>query len=141
MRSLAVALLALSLTGCALDDELSLRREIGRIVPDGAEQQDECDFGSGFVENAPASLRCRFLVDGNVGDAAATVARNLRDTGLRAESKPGAGPSARLLYGLNEEYAVHLALIAERRYLFFQVRQSPVPVGMTGIDVTVSQRK
>jgi hypothetical protein len=141
MRLLAVVVLALSLTGCALDAEITLHSQIGRIVPDGAEQQGECDFGSGFVENAPASLRCRFLVDGDVGDAAATVQRNLRDLGLRAESKPGAGPSARLLYGLNEEYAVHLALIAERRYLFFQLLHSPVPVGKTGIDVTVSQRE
>jgi hypothetical protein len=37
------------------------------------------------------------------------------------------------------ELVVHLALIAERRFLFFQAQRSPVPIGGTGIDVTLTR--
>jgi hypothetical protein len=139
VKLLALVLVALSAAGCGFGDEATLRDEMSRIVPADAEQQDECDYASGFVENAPPSLRCRFLADGRVPDVSATIARNLREAGLRVESRPGAGPSARLLYGRSDEYAAQLALIAERRFLFFQLRRSPVPVGETGVDVTLTR--
>lgn len=139
MKTTLLALLPFLLLGCAVGEEQSLRTEIGRIVPAGAEQQGECDHASGFVENANPSLRCRFLARGKVDDVAATIERSLLDAGMRVEVKPGAGPSARLIFGNKEASVVHLALIAEGRFLLFQLRRSPVPVGRTGIDITLAR--
>lgn len=139
MKTPLLALLAFLLVGCALGEERSMRTQIARLVPAGAEQQGECEYASGFVENANPSLRCWFLVRGPVDGVAATIEQRLRGAGMRIEVKPGAGPSARLLSGNEEASIVHLALIAERRFLFFQARRSPVPVGRTGIDITLAQ--
>lgn len=139
MKALSLALLGFLLVGCAVGDERGLRTQIGRFVPDGAEQQDECDYASGFVENANPRLRCWFLVRGRVDDVTAAIERSLRDAGMHVEVKAGAGPSARLLYGNEDASVVHLALIAERRLLFFQARRFPVPVGHTGIDITLAR--
>lgn len=137
---LSLALLAFLLLGCAVGEEQSLRIQIGRFVPAGAKPQGECDYASGFVESANPSLRCRFLARGQVDDVAATIERSLRDAGMRVEVRPGAGPSARLLFGNEEGSVVHLALIAEGRFLFFQAGRSPVPVRRTGIDITLARK-
>jgi hypothetical protein len=139
VRTLALIAVALSASGCGFGDQATLRAEIGRIVPADARQQEECDYASGLVENVPSSLRCRFLVHGSVADITATIRRNLRGAGLRGHSRRGAGPSARLMYGRSRRYAVHLAVIGEGHFLFFQLRRSPVPPGQTGVDVTLAR--
>lgn len=134
-----LVLLALLLVGCAAGEEQRLRTQMGKLLPAGAEQQGECDYASGVVESANPSLRCRFLVRGRVDGITATIKRRMREAGMRVEVKPGAGPSARLLFGTEEASVVHLALIAQGRFLFFQARRSPVPVGRTGIDITLAR--
>jgi hypothetical protein len=44
------------------------------------------------------------------------------------------------VYGQSDDYAVAIALIAERRFLFFEARRSVVPVGTTGIDVLITSK-
>ena len=117
-----------------------MRTQIGEFAPARAEQQGECEYASGFVESANPSLRCRFLIRGQVADVAATIEQRLREAGMRVQVQPGSEPSARLLLGTDEASVVHLALIAERRFLFFQARRFPVPVGRTGIDITLARR-
>lgn len=134
-----LSLLTFLLVGCSAGEEQRLRAQIGSFVAAAAEQQGECAYASGFVEKADPSLRCWFLVRGAVDNVAATIERRLRDAGMRVEVKPGAGPSARLLFGHEEAAVVHLALIAERRFLFFQARRLPVPVDLTGIDITLTR--
>ena len=134
-----LALLTLLLMGCAVGHERSMRSQIGGFLPAGAKQQGECEYASGFVESAKPSLRCWFLVRGQVDDVTATIERRLRHAGMRVKAKQGAGPSARLLIRNEEASVVHLALIAERRFLLFQARRTPVPVGRTGIDITLAR--
>jgi hypothetical protein len=54
------------LVGCAGTEQDRLQAEIDALRPDGATKHGECNLTSGFVENAPASLACRYLVDGRL---------------------------------------------------------------------------
>ena len=126
--------------GCAVGEEARLRAEIREIVPSSAEQQERCDYASGFVENARPSLRCRFLVAGTVADVAATMRARMRERKLAVDERPGAGPSARVFNARRSRVALQVALIAPGRFLFFQARRAPVPPGRTGIDVWIQRR-
>ena len=140
MGRLILVLAVLLAWGCRIADEAALREEMARIAPNGARRQGDCERASGFVENAPPSLRCRFLMQGAVRNVIGALERKLRNAGLRVQTRPAGGPSARLVHGQSDHYAVAIALIGEQRFLFFQVRRSVVPVGSTGIDVLITRK-
>jgi hypothetical protein len=138
---LAVLTFALLTAGCAADAQPSLRHDISRIVPAGSKQQGECDYASGYVENAPPELRCRFVVRGTVPDVTAEIDRNLRAAGFRVSVRRPGGPAARVVNGVSEKSAASIGVIAPGRPLFFQLGTGRVATGLAGIDVSLGRRK
>jgi hypothetical protein len=136
-----VLILALLMTGCAADAQPSLRHDIGRIVPAGSKQRGECDYASGYVEDAPPELRCWFVVRGRVPDVTAELQRNLRGAGFSVSVRRPDGPAARVVNGVNEKSAAAVGVIAPGRPLFFQLGTGRVAVGHAGIDVSLARRK
>jgi hypothetical protein len=136
-----VLLVALLATGCAAAAESSLRRNISQIVPAGSKQQGECDYASGYVEDAPPELRCWFVVRGHVPDITDEIQRNLRASGFSVTVRRPDGPAARVVNGVNEKSAASVGVIAAGRPLFFQLGKGKVAKGHAGIDVSLARRK
>jgi hypothetical protein len=136
--ALAVALLA---TGCAVDAQSSLRRDISRIVPAGSKQQGTCDYASGFVEDAPPQLRCWFVVPGRTSRVTAEVDRNLRASGFAVSVRRPGGPAARIVVGQGDKSATTVALIAPGRPLFFQLGKGPIAAAHVGIDISLGRKQ
>jgi hypothetical protein len=137
----AVLTVALFATGCAANAQPSLGHDISRIVPAGSQQRGECDYASGYVEDAPPELRCWFVVRGRVPDITAELQRNLRAAGFSVSVRRPDGPAARVVNGVNEKSAASVGVIASGRPLFFQLGAGRIAVGHAGIDVSLSRRK
>lgn len=140
---LAVILLALVATGCAASDKDRLESEAARLVPKTAERQGECDWASGFVENAPAALSCRYFVRGDVPTWAKLAQDRLRDRGysIQVVSLPPDAPTSWLANGLQPERHVSVGLVSPGHALDWQLGSLTVPSGYVGLYVRVSERE
>ena len=143
-RALATVIAACSfaLTGCSTTAEERLQRRIDALLPEQARQSGDCDWASGFVENAPASLTCRYLVDGQVKAVDAIVRENLRAQGygLHSRARARGAPTVRLFSARREDYVASIGLVAPGDPLDWQLDTTPVPAGSVGIFVALTER-
>jgi hypothetical protein len=135
--------LALLLGGCAADERHELQSEIDALLPDGARRATECNWASGFVEEAPASLICSYFGNGDVRANANTIRRKLRGQGFTfrlVHRRPDA-PTQWLVAGHDNRYSTSVGLGAPGDPLDWQTNQLPVPSGQVGLHIAVSERE
>src|SRR5919108_6513133 len=75
------AVAAVALVACAVDIQARMQGEIDGLLPEGARKSGECNWASGFVENAPASLACTYLLDGGLASVGRMMAERLHARG------------------------------------------------------------
>ena len=137
------AVAAVALVACAVDIQARMQGEIDGLLPEGARKSGECNWASGFVENAPASLACRYLLDGDLASVGRMMAERLHARGYAfqpAERASGA-PTAWLVAGRNSDYFASIGLVAPGDPLDWQLNETPVPPATVGIFVHVTERR
>jgi len=144
-RAVAATISALSLvlTGCAASDQGRLQAQIDALLPEGAEKSGDCNWASGFVENAPASLACRYIVEGQVAAVEAKLRKSLRanDYAVRSAALPQDAPTARLFSGQHDEFVASIGLVGPGDPLEWQLNETPVPPRKVGVFVQIAERR
>jgi hypothetical protein len=135
--------LTLLLGGCAADERHELQSEIDNLLPDRARPAMECNWASGFVEEAPASLICSYFANGDVRANANTIGRKLRGQGytFRLVHRRPDAPTQWLVAGHDSRYSASVGLVASGDPLDWQTKQLPVPSGHVGLYIAVSERE
>jgi hypothetical protein len=145
MRRCAILLSTFTffLGGCSGGDEARLQSEIDSLLPDGAKQTGECNWASGFIEDAAASLACSYLVNGELGSVATAARTKLRARGyaLRVVHLPRDAPLEWLVSGQQRDYQASVGLVAPGHPLDWQRNWLPVPPGKVGVYVQVAERQ
>jgi hypothetical protein len=144
VRSPVVVFLAVTilLGACAAGDRQRLQSEIDGLLPDGARRTRECNWASGFIENAPASLACSYFVEGDVRSVATVVRRKLGDRGYNVSlvRLPPGAPTKWLARGQNAEYLASVGLVSPGDPLNWQLNRLPVPPAEVGVHIHVIER-
>jgi hypothetical protein len=141
--AILISTLTLFLGGCSEGDRQRLQAEMEGLVPNGASQTGECNWASGFIENAPASLACSYLANGNVGSVATVTRTKFRVRGyaVRVLPLPRTAPTKWLINGQQTDYYASVGLIAPGHPLDWQRNRLPVPPGKVGVYVQVAERQ
>ena len=131
------------LAGCSAGDKHRLQAEIDGLLPDGARRAGECNWASGFTENAPASLACSYFVEGDVRSVANVARTKLRSRGYKFSvvRLPTDAPTEWLVRGQHIDYYASVGVVAPGDPLNWQLNRLPVPPGDVGFYVQVAERE
>src|SRR5215211_3899541 len=142
-RGISLFVVAVLVAACSAGDKQQLQSEIDSLLPEGARRASECNWASGFVENAPASLVCSYFVKGEISSLANVALRKLRSRGdkLSVVRLPTGAPTKWLVRGQSADYFASVGLIAPGHPLNWPLNRLPVPPGQVGVFVQVAERE
>jgi hypothetical protein len=142
-RVICLVAVGVLLAGCSAGDKHRLQAEIDGLLPDGARRAGECNWASGFTENAPASLACSYFVEGDVRSVANVARTKLRARGykFRVVRLPKDAPTEWLVRGQHIDYYASVGVVAPGDPLNWQLNRLPVPPGDVGFYVQVAERE